>query len=477
MQYFLKTKILPLFCFIIFQTCNFSTRNDAHQELLASAALKEDFDILRKTLEEAHPGLYWYSDKLAMNNFLDSTKSLIDHDMASIAFFKMLLPVIANIRCSHTNLRLSKSTNTVANQFTYLLPFDFFCQNGKLYIRKSLNGKKYEGREILSINNIETKEILKTLLNNIPADGYNETFKYHLLSNGAFREGFAIFFGQPNTFTLQSIDSSNQQLYSFTVQAIPPQKEISLPTAPTLPFLLNFHEKTAILSVNTFQLNKEQFSNSIESIFLTIKEKGAKHLIIDLRKNGGGINDNVSKLYSYIATAPFLHLKRAEMNATSFTYAKFISNSKSIGNFSNGSERNGKYVVNDRYAGTTTKSPTHKNLFKGDVVLLTSGNTISAASEFAAIAHYLKRAKIVGEETGGCYYGATGGNYIQLKLPNSGFEVRIPTIRIFTAVDEDFIHQPKGRGTFPDYQVLPTINDVITGKDVQLNTALRILGN
>lgn len=78
--------------------------------------------------------------------------------------------------------------------------------------------------------------------------------------------------------------------------------------------------------------------------------------------------------------------------------------------------------------------------------ILTSGYTSSAASEFVAIAKYNKRAIIVGEETGGCYYGATGGNYINLILPGSKLEVRIPTIRIFTAVTDDFIRQPKGRG-------------------------------
>lgn len=74
----------------------------------------------------------------------------------------------------------------------------------------------------------------------------------------------------------------------------------------------------------------------------------------------------------------------------------------------------------------------------------------------------------MGEETGGCYYGATGGNYIDLILPGSKLEVKIPTIRIFTAVNEDYITQPKGRGTIPHFEVIPNIQDVLYGKDVQL---------
>jgi C-terminal processing protease CtpA/Prc len=119
--------------------------------------------------------------------------------------------------------------------------------------------------------------------------------------------------------------------------------------------------------------------------------------------------------------------------------------------------------------------PATRDRFKGNIVLLTSGKTASAASEFAAITHYYRRAKIVGEETGGCYYGANGGNYLNLKLPNSGIEVRIPTIRIFTAVDEDYNVQPKGRGTLPDYKISPTVHDIISKRDVQLNKALLLL--
>jgi hypothetical protein len=60
-------------------------------------------------------------------------------------------------------------------------------------------------------------------------------------------------------------------------------------------------------------------------------------------------------------------------------------------------------------------------------------------------------------------------------LPASKLEIRIPTIRIFTAVKEDFAHQPEGRGTLPDYVVSPGIDDVLQNKDVQLEMALNFI--
>jgi C-terminal processing protease CtpA/Prc len=163
------------------------------------------------------------------------------------------------------------------------------------------------------------------------------------------------------------------------------------------------------------------------------------------------------------------------MNAGNFTYLQYFSNPEAFKNLHGIAEPNGKYLMNYRYAGTSYKNPVKGPLFTGELILLTSGNTVSAASEFAAIAHYNKRAIIIGEETGGCYYGATGGNYINLTLPNSKLAVRIPTIRIFTAVIEDFVHQPKGRGTIPDYEVAPEIKDVLQGRDVQLDVAIKFI--
>ncbi|GAA4420002.1 S41 family peptidase [Nibrella viscosa] len=443
--------------------------------MINSTALKQDFDILRKTLEEAHPGLYWYTDSVVMDKFFDSTKLLLNRDMTEMEFFKFLLPVIANIKCGHTNLK--PSHNEAAFQFTRILPFDLFCQGEKLYIRKDFTNKGYEGVEVLAINNIETKKIIQTLLNSIPSDGYNQTFKYNLLTKGAFREGYALYYGQPEKFTIQAIDNTKSKSYTFTVTAIS-QKEIStVKTNPPPPFDLRFQQNIAILSINTFEMNTRQFSDSISSIFRKIKEKNSQHLIMDLRENGGGRNDNVSLLYSFIAVRPFRHLKSAEMKTGSLTYTYFITNASSTNNSTVNKSENKFRLVNDRYAGTQTKSPAVDNGFKGNIILLTSGTTCSAASEFVAIAHFQKRVEIVGEETGGCYYGATGGNYLNLKLPNSGLEVTIPTIRILTAVDEDFSRQPKGRGTIPDYQISLNLKDIISLKDRQLDKAVETFKN
>ncbi|MGZ5222009.1 MAG: S41 family peptidase, partial [Chitinophagaceae bacterium] len=224
-----------------------------------------------------------------------------------------------------------------------------------------------------------------------------------------------------------------------------------------------------------FQLNTSAFTDSVSTIFRELQAKNIHQLIIDLRQNGGGNNENVSTLFSFIARSSFRHLRQAEMLGKTLTWSSYISNATGIDRYPRTHPNGDRYLVNDSYSGTRLSHPRDSFHFAGDVVLLTSGATVSAASEFVAVFHDQQRGKIVGEETGGCYYGSTGGNYLQLRLPNSGLEIRIPTIRIFTAVEEDYVKQPKGRGTFPDYTIVPTVEDVMAGKDVQLEKAMELL--
>ena len=128
-----------------------------------------------------------------------------------------------------------------------------------------------------------------------------------------------------------------------------------------------------------------------------------------------------------------------------------------------------------QYPGRRLHEPIATNHFNGKLIVLVNGATISAASEFVALVHGSKQGTVIGEETGGCYYGSTGGSYLTLVLPNSRLRARIPTIRIFTAVPEDFTQQPHGRGVLPDYPVSYSIGDLLTGRDRVMERALDIL--
>ena len=105
-----------------------------------------------------------------------------------------------------------------------------------------------------------------------------------------------------------------------------------------------------------------------------------------------------------------------------------------------------------------------ENRFDGAVYVLIDGGAISATAEFCATLDYYKRARFVGEETGGAAEGDTGGGDLNLTLPESHLRVRIPGEAYFTVVDSN----NRRRGTRPTYAVTQTVNDLAIGRDSAL---------
>ncbi len=444
--------------------------------------LQYDFKVLRKCLEEAHPGLYWYSTKKEMDHYFDSTYARLDHSMPEIEFFKILLPVVARVRCLHTNIIPSKQgVEAIKRLKTFPLLFKFI--NGKAFIKKDCGENKniILGAEVIAINHVMIKDILTKLLKLLPADGFNETYKYSLLQGGLFREAFAMFIGEPNEFFIEAIDPGTNMPITFTVPSLTWQQVHEnikkenfkvIPKKIELQLLDSLH--TAVFIINTFEIKIGEFTDSLQAVFNRLNEHKIRALIIDLRKNGGGNNTNVRNLFAFIADRPFLHLKKTKMATQHFSFLNYAENPEDFKNLKGIKVADRDYQVNYRYPGTSVTQPQTKNLFRGKIFILTSGATVSAASEFVILARYNKRATIIGEETGGCYYGATGGNYLRLVLPHSKIRVSIPTIRIYTAVDEDFSIQPFGRGVMPDVGIIQGDTNWLH-EDAELNIVLKII--
>jgi C-terminal processing protease CtpA/Prc len=88
------------------------------------------------------------------------------------------------------------------------------------------------------------------------------------------------------------------------------------------------------------------------------------------------------------------------------------------------------------------------------------------------VAHHLKRATFIGEETGGAYYGNNSGLSTILTLPNSKARVLLPMYEYWNAVPG---YDGKRRGTRPDIQVDTTAANLLLGVDEQLDAALKLV--
>lgn len=459
---------------LLFTSCVPNAQQTNPEKEIPLSLLKADFNIFRKTVEEAHPGIYWYGSKKDMDAYFDSVYASIDKPVNDIDFYKLMMNVVAQLRCIHTSISLSQERERAAASHLKLLPFDVFIDSNKAYISETFDNVLPRGFEIQTINDLPVDQIVQKMLEIIPTDGYNITNKYQLLNRGMFRRAFALLMSSSDTFIIEGIDG-NRHFQIVKVPAIAPDfNRQPTPAENPISWHLEDNDSTGILGLRSFQLSAGEFARRIDSFFTQVHNREINRLIVDLRNNGGGNNVNVSELYSYFADGPFYHLRKTEVSRQPLSYRNHIINISEYDDLRARLASDNSYEI-VQYPGRRLREPISTNHFDGKLIVLVNGATISAASEFAALVKGNKRGTIIGEETGGCYYGSTGGSYLNLVLPNSRLRARIPTIRIFTAVPEDLKKQPKGRGILPDYPVSYSISDLLTGRDRVMEMALDIL--
>ncbi len=406
-----------------------------------------------------------------MDRYFDSVYATFEKPITDIGFYKLMMNVVAGLRCVHTSITLPQDRERAAATHLMLLPFEVVTVNNKAYISESYNSLLYPGLEIQTINDTPADQILQKMLDIIPSDGYNTTNKYQLLNRGMFRRAYALLMPPSDSFVIGGIDSSGSPV-RVEVAAIAP--DFNRPPARRenqISWLIRNEDSTGVLSLRSLELNSRDFTRRIDSFFSQIHDRNINRLIIDLRDNGGGNNVNVPVLYSYLAERPFYHLRKTEISRQPLTYRNHISNVSDYDNLRTRRAEDPNYEFS-QYPGLRMREAVSANHFDGKLILLVNGATISAASEFVALVKGNKRGIIIGEETGGCYYGSTGGSYLSLVLPNSQLRARIPAVRIFITVPEDFKQQPPGRGVLPDYLISYSITDILNGRDRSMEMAL-----
>jgi hypothetical protein len=187
----------------------------------------------------------------------------------------------------------------------------------------------------------------------------------------------------------------------------------------------------------------------------------AKGVIIDLRRNGGGITQVAWHLQKYLTR---------EKQFLSFGTETRINDGygKSQGNYR---EEYKKYFLNKAYRSDKPEIITVSDSIrriKCPVVILIGRYTFSAAEDFLVnISEVPGRPKLIGEETG----GSSGAPLLIPGMPG-GLGVRICTLReSYPISGKPFVNS----GVKPDIEVRQTIEDYLKGKDIVLERAIEEL--
>ena len=455
--------------------------------------LREDFKIFQGALEESHPGLYWFTPKTKIDkDFADGYESIKD-SMTERQFRTLLLKVVAPIRCGHTSVSYSrKYSRYLDTAGLKLFPLAFKVWKDTLAVTANLNRRDSilkRGTIVTAINNYPAKQLIDTFFNYITGDGYSVAGRYQSLSSyGAFGVLYKNVLGLTDTFNINYIDSNGIES-SVAIPVFTPVKDSAKKTDTISPERFTAKErrnlrsfatrhiqvdttlKSAYMLLNTFA-NGNSLRKFFRSSFKNIKKFGVQHLVIDVRSNGGGEAGNSTLLTQYLSDHKFriadslYAIRRSTKYRDNIRFqpiywliTSIITKKKSDGNY--------HFGFYERHVF----KPLKKNHFKGNIYILTGGNSFSATTLFAQELKGQKNVKIIGEETGGGGYGNTAWIIPELTLPNTRLRIGIPKFRF--VMRKDLVRE--GRGVMPDIYVAPTADDIKKGIDVKVEKAKQLI--
>jgi hypothetical protein len=460
------------------------------QRQLSTDQLREDFAILRSSLEEGHGGIYRYSTKSQMDEVFETAERAIDAPMTELEFYRLLAPVVASLNDGHTGLTGSHELERQFSQEPVIFPFKIAYHAGEAFLHRNYsdNADIEMGGKVLSINGRSMGDVLAAILPMLPSDGTVETSKYRRLERtNQFGDTYGRVFGITTHFDLTYRAPQGGAVRSVAVDGITAAElnrrfesryaDISRAEQNRPPVQLTYRNGVPILTVRTF--GGRTISNAgidypafLQNAFRDLAERQVEHLIIDVRNNGGGSDEYGKLLAAYLIPEPFDYYRFLEVNSDSFAFLEHTR-------MSNGDVPRDRLRANERgkfdllgHPNLGTQQPLQPN-FSGEAYILINGASFSATGEFTSVVHHHGRATFVGEECGAGYYGNTSGMMVGVTLPNSGISVRVPLVRYTMAVSG---YEPADRGLIPEHHVEPTIEDLLAGRDTVLEYTLELIG-
>jgi C-terminal processing protease CtpA/Prc len=484
-------------------SCTSVKKYNQHLETpVAAEKLKKDADFAYKKLQKFHPNLYWFIPKDSLDLEFENLKNSINTPLKPAEFYQKLMPVITKIREGHQSSiipyprkRLTKKEQKKYKDTKSLLGRMEYVLDGKcVFVKENIDDfdSIKIGTEILKINDVPVSDYLEKYEKFVSSDGFNTTFQKYILA-ARLERIFTAENGILDSIKLQTrysdevkdfyihlekIDKTEKKKKKKTEKEIsknPEQKNKDYNPANRsfnrdLKFL-DQDSSIAYMKIKTFSGVKSK--NFYKESFETLQKTGSKYLIIDIRNNTGGSLSEIRNLYSYLAVDKVKLINDMEVTGrSSIHHADYPFNSflavvypfYFVRNVFATKSKDGKFYLR----GNKAKTP-KETAFHGKIYLLVNGMSFSASSIISSKLKNDKRAVLVGEETGGTNDGTVAGQISTTKLPNS--KLYFPVWLMFIQPNIEFTNTKKG--VTPDVEILPTLEEILQKKDVELEWILK----
>lgn len=455
----------------------------------------EDIRILRRAYEALHPGLYRYATPEATAARLAKLERIFADGPSLKEAYLQLSEFLSTIECGHTYANFYNQSDAVAASLfegTTRLPFHFQWIGDRMIATsdRAGGGLVTRGAEILKIDGVPAKKMLRTLMAYARADGGNDAKRRALLSatGDDSYETFDIFQGllfppQNGAFTLKirarpGDDATTVSIPAIDLAARRAMSKVASADKNAPAWTFDWPEvRTGLLTMPGWALYNStwDWKAFLDGVFAELAERKASGLVVDLRGNEGGLDcghEIIARLIDKDLVVEGYE-RRVRYRKTPDDLNPYLDTwDDSFRDWGDAvSPLDGRYFIQKKYdddARGEVIAPKGPR-FSGRVAVLTDAQNSSATFQFSRIVQDNRLATLIGEPTGGNKRGINGGAFFFLRLPRSGIEVDLPLIGFFPKAP-----QPD-EGLAPDVFAAPTIDDIREGRDSTFERALKFV--
>ncbi len=453
---------------------------------LSQHDLEIDFEVLLKSVE-AHPDPYTHISEEEFLKKAEEIKATFDQPHTKLDFYREAASMIALIKDGHSSVRLPEMWVNTARKEVGGFPLKVHLTNdNQLYIIKNYGTLEIpEGAKILAINGISVDSFLNridpyisyelTPFRNTLIDNSFESFLYAAFDHSAETE-IEYFVEQPEKVIVENIDYRE---WKKAVKENKKDREVKLSTSEPYNYE-KIAEGIGLISIFAFRVpDYNSYQVFLAQTFSKIRRDEIHSLIIDIRGNYGGWPKVSSGLFHYITENHFKTMALTSQKISDTYRNKLLELDPALPNYyflsggrhyldMNALLRNPIGSFADETLVYNEPPQTEIEEFKGQTYLLTNRDSYSAASCFASTFQCYQMGLIIGEETGGTKIFRANPIYIELN--RSGLAVGMSTSKDYTTCYGD-----EFEGVQPHVKYTPTILQLISGRDTQLDYAVYLI--
>ncbi len=458
---------------------------------IAPAQMRSDLVLLKKILEANHPSPYWYTSKAEIDSSFETLEKGLTDSLTTIEFRNRVAEWISQIKCGHTVVRLPKK---ISRQFQQnkvaMFPLQVKVWGDSMVVLGNQHRRDTaltRGTILRSINGYDTKAITDRIFSTISTDGDAVNHRNQVVSN-SFPFWHALHFGTDSIYRIEYINASGKT-GTTTIRPFSPAERVAqqkqsdslaVVKSPEIgkrqmrrlsrrSLTIDTLQRSAFMRLNTF--SRGSLKSFFRKSFRKMKSLQIEHLVIDLRNNSGGRVSNSTTLTKYLRKQPFKIGDTVAAISRKFRYSRYIQPVVPFWLAMNfGAVKAADGAIHYRRYEQHYYSPKTRHHFDGSIYLLQGGYTFSAATMFIAALKDQENVTVIGEESGGGYYGNSAMHIPNITLPESRLSVSLPLYKL--VMDKN---RARGRGIIPDILVPPSSAAIKAGIDLKIDTVLSLI--